>query len=137
MPSYALFDDTVVARTAAASSGWTTFTDLQSVFDYARNQGRPLFFRPGVYDSGTVTVLPTNGGGKPLQVRAMPGSVVLRFTGTNTFLRIEGQNQVRFEGIFFDGQNRALTDYVSQRPAFIAIAGNAQDVLFDNCQIMN
>ncbi|MGO4668888.1 TIGR03808 family TAT-translocated repetitive protein [Bosea sp. 2RAB26] len=137
MPSYALFDDAVVARTAAASSGWTTFTDLQSVFDYARNQGRPLFFQPGVYDSGTVTVLPTNGGGKPLQVRAMPGSVVLRFTGANTFLRIEGQNQVRFEGIFFDGQNRALTDYVSQRPAFIAIAGNAQDVLFDNCQIMN
>ncbi|GAU85008.1 hypothetical protein BIWAKO_04950 [Bosea sp. BIWAKO-01] len=84
-----------------------------------------------------MTVLPTNGGGKPLQVRAMPGSVVLRFTGTNAFLRIEGQSQVRFEGIFFDGQNRALTDYVSQRPAFIAIAGNAQDVLFDNCQIMN
>ncbi len=87
MPSYALFDDAVVARTAPASSGWTAFTDLQSVFDYARNQGRPLFFQPGVYDSGTVTVLTTNGGGKPLQVRAMPGSVVLRFTGTKGRLR--------------------------------------------------
>ncbi len=37
MPSYALFDDVVVARTASATTGWTTFTALQTVFDFARN----------------------------------------------------------------------------------------------------
>ncbi len=137
MPSFALFDDTVVARTTAASTGWTAFTNLQTVFDYARSQNRPLFFQPGVYDSPTTTILPSNGSGRPLFARAMPGSVVLRFNGGNTFLRIEGQNQVHFEGITFDGQNLALSDYVSGRPALIAIANNAQDVSFENCQVMN
>lgn len=137
MPSFALFDDTVVARTAAASTGWTAFTNLQTVFDYARSQNRPLFFQPGVYDSPTTTILPSNGSGRPLFARAMPGSVVLRFNGVNTFLRIEGQNQVHFEGITFDGQNLALSDYVSGRPALIAIANNAQDISFENCQVMN
>jgi uncharacterized secreted repeat protein (TIGR03808 family) len=137
MPSFALFDDTVVARTAAASAGWTAFTNLQTVFDYARSQNRPLFFQPGVYDSPTTTVLPSNGSGRPLFVRAMPGSVALRFNGTNTFLRIEGQNQVHFDGITFDGQNRALSDYVSGRPALIAIASNAQEISFENCQVLN
>ena len=65
MPSFALFDDTVVARTAAASTGWTAFTNLQTVFDYARSQNRPLFFQPGVYDSPTTTILPSNGSGRP------------------------------------------------------------------------
>lgn len=137
MPSFALFDDTVVARTTAASTGWTAFTNLQTVFDYARSQNRPLFFQPGVYDSPTTTILPSNGSGRPLFARAMPGSVVLRFNGGNTFLRIEGQNQVHFEGITFDGQNLALSDYASGRPALIAIANNAQDVSFENCQVMN
>ncbi len=103
MPSYALFDDTVIARPDAATSGWTNFSGLQTVFDFARNQGRPLFFQPGIYDSGTVTILPSNGGGKPLQVRALPGSVTLRFNGVNAFLRIEGQTYVQFEGVTFDG----------------------------------
>lgn len=137
MPSYALFDDTVVARPGAATTGWTNFTGLQTVFDYARNQGRPLFFQPGTYDSGTVTVLPSNGGGKPLQVRALPGSVVLRFNGVNIFLKIEGQLYVQFDGVTFDGQGRALTDYVFERPAFIAVASNANGVRFDNCRILN
>ncbi len=137
MPSYAVFDDVVVARTAAASTGWTAFTSLQTVLDAARSQGRPLFFQPGTYDSGTTTILTSNGGGKPLQARAVPGSVVLRFTGSNIFFRIEGQADVRFDGLTFDGQNRPLTDYVSQRPAFIAVAANARNVAFENCAIVN
>jgi uncharacterized secreted repeat protein (TIGR03808 family) len=137
MPSYALFDDVVVARTAAATTGWTAFTALQVVFDFARNQGRPLLFQPGTYDSGTTTVQTSNGGGKPLLARAIPGSVVLRFNGSNIFLRIEGQTNVRFDGLIFDGQNRALTDYVSGRPAFIAVANNARNVSFENCDIVN
>lgn len=137
MPSYALFDDVVVARTASATTGWTTFTALQTVFDFARNQGRPLFFQPGNYDSGTTTVLTSNGGGKPLQARAIPGSVALRFNGANIFLRVEGQSNVRFDGLIFDGQNRPLTDYVSQRPALIAVASGAKNVAFENCSIIN
>lgn len=136
MPSYALFDDAVVARTAAATSGWTNFTGLQAVFDYARSQDRPLFFQAGIYDSGTVTVLPSNGGGKPLLARAIPGSVVLRFNGVNNFLIVDGQSQVRFEGLSFDGQNRALSDYVAGRPAFIAVANGAKDVVFEDCRIL-
>ncbi|WP_353186917.1 hypothetical protein [Bosea sp. (in: a-proteobacteria)] len=136
MPSYALFDDLVVARTDAATSGWINFTDLQAVFDFAHSQDRPLFFRPGIYDSGTVTILPSNGGGKPLQARAMPGSVVLRFNGMDHFLVIDGQARVRFEGLSFDGQNRALSDYVSGRPAFIVVANGAKDVAFEDCRIL-
>lgn len=135
MPSYALFDDVVVARSAAATTGWTSFTNLQSVFDYARIQGRPLFFQPGLYDSGATTVLTSNGGGKPLQVRAVPGSVTFRFTGTGTFLTITGQTQVHFEGIIFYGDNRALADFVPGRPAFIAVSGTAKDISFEKCQV--
>ncbi|WP_159650408.1 MULTISPECIES: TIGR03808 family TAT-translocated repetitive protein [unclassified Bosea (in: a-proteobacteria)] len=107
------------------------------MFDFARSQGRPLFFQPGVYDSGTVTVLPTNGGGNPLKVRAVLGSVVLRFNGVNNFLRIEGHNYAQFEGVVFDGQDRPLTDYVSGRPAFIAVANGSHAIRFDNCRILN
>lgn len=137
MPSYALFDDVVVARTAAATSGWTAFAALQAVFDYARSQGRPLFFQPGIYDSGTTTVLAANGSGRPLQVRAIPGSVTFRFNGVNIFLRVEGQTEVRFDGVVFDGQNRPLTDYVSSRPALIAVSAAARNVAFENCEIVN
>lgn len=137
MPSYAIFDDSVVARTAAATAGWTAFTNLQPVFDAARSQGRPLFFQPGTYESGMTTILATNGGGKPLQARALPGSVVLRFSGSDIFFKIEGQVDVRFDGLIFDGQNRPLTDYVYQRPAFIAVAANAKNVAFENCSIVN
>ncbi|MGL4728363.1 MAG: TIGR03808 family TAT-translocated repetitive protein [Bosea sp. (in: a-proteobacteria)] len=137
MPSYKLLDDIVVARTAAASAGWTAFTTLQQVFDYARTQDRTLVFQPGVYASGTTTILTTNGSGKPLHVRALPGSVTLQFNGSNIFLRIEGQANVRFEGLIFDGQNRALTDFVGGRKAFIAVANNASKVVFDNCDIRN
>ncbi len=122
-------------RTGAATTGWTNFTTLQAVFDYARSQGRPLFFQPGLYDSGATTVLTTNGSGKPLQVRAIPGSVTFRFTGTGTFLAITGQSQVRFEGIVFYGDNRPLADFVPGRPAFIAVSGGAKDVSFEKCQV--
>lgn len=135
MPSYAFFDDTVVARPSAASAGWTSFTGLQAVFDFARSQGRPLFFQPGQYDSGATTVLTSNGGGKPLQVRAVPGSVTFRFTGTGTFLTITGQSQVCFEGIVFYGDNRPLADFVPGRPALIAVSSGAKDVSFEKCQI--
>lgn len=137
MPSFALFDDVVVARTAAATTGWTSFTNLQTVFDYARGQGRPLFFQPGTYDSSTTTILPSNGGGKPLLARAIPGSVTLRFNGENIFLRIEGQSNVRFQGLVFDGQNRALTDYVAQRQALIAVGAASNGVVFEDCSIVN
>lgn len=137
MPSFMLFDDVVVARSDAATSGWTNFSALQTVFDYARNQGRPLFFQPGTYDSGTATILTSNGGGKPLLARAIPGSVTLRFNGANIFLRIEGQSNVRFQGLIFDGQNRALTDYVAQRPALIAVSAAAKAITFEDCRIVN
>jgi uncharacterized secreted repeat protein (TIGR03808 family) len=137
MPSYKVLDEVLVARTAAATTGWTAFTTLQQVFDAARSQDKTLFFQPGTYASGTTTILTTNGGGKPLLARAVPGTVTLQFNGTNIFLRIEGQSNVRFEGLTFDGQNRALTDYVSLRPAFIAVANNAKNVVFSNCDIRN
>lgn len=137
MPSFTLFDDVVVARTAAATTGWTNFSSLQTVFDYARDQGRPLFFQPGTYDSDTATILTSNGGGKPLLARAIPGSVTLRFNGANIFLRIEGQSNVGFQGLIFDGQNRALTDYVAQRPALIAVSAAARAITFEDCRIVN
>lgn len=137
MPSYRLFDDNVVARTGAATTGWTAFTGLQSVFDYARNQGRPLFFQPGVYDAGPTTVLAANGGGKPLFVEALPGTVTFRFTGGATFLKVEGQSRVFFQSVTFDGQNLALSDYVFDRKAFIAVGGNAKDVIFRDCNLLN
>lgn len=137
MPSFILFDDVVVARTAAATAGWTDFSGLQTVFDYARDQGRPLFFQPGIYDSGTATVLTSNGGGKPLLARAVPGSVTLRFNGVNIFLRVEGQSNVCFQGLIFDGQNRALTDYVAQRPALIAVSAAAKGIVFEDCRVAN
>jgi len=137
MPSFALFDDVVIVRTDAATSGWTDFTGLQAVFNFARSQGRPLFFQPGVYDSDTVTVLSSNGDGKPLFVRAIPGSVVLRFIGTDGFLRIGGQRYVYFDGVTFDGQDRILTNNESGRPAFISVVDNAQEIYFENCEIIN
>jgi uncharacterized secreted repeat protein (TIGR03808 family) len=137
MPSYKIVDDSVVARTAAATTGWTAFTTLQDIFNVARTQGYVLFFQPGSYAAGTTTVLTTDGGGRPLSVKALPGSVTFLFNGTNILLRVEGQSEVRFEGIIFNGQNRVLTDYVPQRRALIAVASNARKVFFSDCEIIN
>ena len=130
MPSYRLSDDSVVARTSAASTGWTAFTGLQGVFDFARTQGRPLFFQPGNYDAGPTTVTAANGGGKPLQVGAVPGTVTLRFTGGANFLKIDRQSHVVFQNITFDGQARTLSDYLFERKAFVVIGAGSKDVSF-------
>ncbi len=136
MPSYKVIDNNVVARTLAATTGWTAFTSLQTVFDLARTQGLPVFLQPGVYANGPLTVLSSNGSGKPLQVEAVPGTATIRFTGGGTPLRIEGVTPVKFEGVKFDGQNIALPDYFTSRPAFIAIKSTT-DVYFEDCQIVN
>lgn len=136
MPSYKMIDNGVVARTLAASTGWTAFTSLQTVFDLARTQGLPVFLQPGVYANGPLTVLTTNGSGKPLQVEAVPGTATILFTGGGTPLRIEGVSPVKFEGVKFDGQNLALPNYVGSRQAFIGIK-SATDIYFEDCQIVN
>lgn len=136
MPSYKTIDDSVVARPGAATTGWTAFTSLQTVFDLARTQGLPVFLQPGVFQSGPLTVLATNGGGKPLKVEAVPGAATIRFTGGGTPLKIENMSSVRFHGVVFDGQNLALPDYAYLRPAFIALK-QTNDIIFEDCQIKN
>jgi uncharacterized secreted repeat protein (TIGR03808 family) len=136
MPSYKIADSSLIARAAAATTGWTAFTSLQTVFDLARTQGLPVFLLPGSYANGPLTVLSTNGSGKPLVVEAMPGTATISFTGGGTGLRVENMSNVRFRGVTFDGANKPLPDYAYLRPAFIALK-NTNSVSFENCQIMN
>lgn len=136
MPSYKVTDTAVVARTLAATTGWTAFTSLQTVFDLARTQGLPVFLQPGVYTNGPLTVLPSNGSGKPLTVEAVPGTATIYFSGGGTGMRVEDMSYVRFRGVRFDGANRPLPDYAFLRPAYIALK-NTNDVTFEDCQIIN
>jgi uncharacterized secreted repeat protein (TIGR03808 family) len=136
MPSYKVTDSALIARVAAATTGWTAFTSLQTLFDLARTQGLPLFLLPGTYTTGALTILSSNGSGKPLVVEASPGTATIQFAGAGTPLRLESVSNIRFRGLRFDGQNQALPDYAYLRPAFIALkATNA--VAFEDCEIVN
>ncbi len=137
MPSFIAQEDVVVARTGAATTGWTAFTNLQDPFNAARTAGKPLFFQPGTYSSGETTILTTNGSGRPLRAYAVSGSVTLQFNSTNAFIRVDGVSDVEFEGLTFDGQNRALTTVFQNLGALISVRGNAKNVRFENCRINN
>jgi uncharacterized secreted repeat protein (TIGR03808 family) len=137
MPSFIALDDTVVARTGPATAGWTSFTNLQDPFNAARISGKPLFFQPGNYASGETTINTGNGSGRPLRAYATPGTVKLQFTGTTSFIRVDGVSDVEFEGLSFDGQNRALTAIFGRVGALIAVRGQAKNVRFSNCSITN
>ena len=65
-------DNETVLTTSATSPGpdWTAVTTVQAAFDKARTDGRPLFIQPGVYTTGAISVLTTNGSGRPLTVRS-------------------------------------------------------------------
>lgn len=140
MPSYKLTDTHLVARTLAASTGWTAFTSLQTVFDLARTQGLPVFLQPGVYSNGALSVSTATGSGKPLQVEAVPGTATILYTGGGTPLSIDGVSSVKFLGVKFDGQNLALPVYAGNtgesRLAFIAVKATT-GAYFEDCQVVN
>jgi len=72
-------DATVLVNKASSpGTGWTTVASVQAAVDKARTDNRPLYVRPGIYDTQQVVVTAGTGGGNKCSIYATPGSVTFR-----------------------------------------------------------
>lgn len=135
MPLYAqTFDTATVLVTQAASpgAGWTTMATVQAAFDKARNDGRPLFIRPGVYTTAPVVVTTGTGGGKPLYAYAVPGTVTIKLASAGNLLTIQGVASCKLEGLIFDAAGVALPN-----PESALLRVENADPLVSQCVFVN
>lgn len=129
MTAYKILDDKVVFA-LGTPSGWTAAT-LQQGIDVARSNGLALFIRPGTYDTGDLYI-DSSGGTNPIVMEAVPGSVIIRYTGGTDFFAITGVSDCVIRGISFDRNNISQGGW-----AAVILVRNASRTLIENCRIFN
>lgn len=132
-------DDATVLVNQASSpgTGWTTVASVQAAVDKARTDNRPLYVRPGIYDTQQVVVTAGTGGGNKCSIYATPGSVTFRLQSgsfaQNLFF-VSGISDVRLSGLIFDGNNVAFTG-INAESALVRFE-NSQRFLIEQCEFV-
>lgn len=129
MTAYKVLDNAVVF-TLGTPSGWTSAT-LQQGINVARSNGRPLFIQPGTYTTGDLSI-DSSGGTNAAVIEAVPGTVIIRYTGGTDFFQIDGISDCVLRGISFDRNNISQSGWAS-----VILVRHASRTLIENCRIFN
>ncbi len=101
-------------------------TFLQAAIDQAASDGQPLFLPAGDYSVSNIT-LPSGA-----VIVGVPGQSRIRYAGDgHLFFGTEIQD-VRLEGLVFDGSNRPLADYA---PALLHVA-TGRNITVEDCAFL-
>lgn len=96
---------------------------LQKLLDEASDANKAVFLPEGYYDVSNLH-LPYN-----VRLIGVPGATTLRYRGDGHLFFGEGSNDVQFDGITFDGQNRPLLEYTE---ALVHVS-DARHLSIKNC----
>ncbi|WMT86187.1 TIGR03808 family TAT-translocated repetitive protein [Pelagibacterium sp. 26DY04] len=138
---YMIQHSDIIATEAAGSpgTGWALATDLQALLDTARTANLPLILQPGLYTTSTaVTISPGTGGGNSLELRAIPGTAIIRLTtSAEHLLEVRDVPDVSVAGITFDGGGHPLSGGASPIGLVRFTGPDSYNFTLRNCRILN